>query len=109
MIAYGVVATIIDEGEALSLSYENSEVKSNLDNTVVATIDREYQGVDFKISGFKNYEEGDSIDLKSLNLVMCAYAYDGEFYFIGSANEENYCKKNADTVTFAQIEGTTTE
>ena len=108
-LAYGVVATIIDEGEALALTYDNGVIASNLDNTVIAAIDGAYAGVDFKLSGFKTYEEGDKLDLKALNLVMCAYAYDGDFYYIGSANAKDYCDKAPQTVTFAQIENQVTQ
>ncbi len=107
-LAYGVVATIIDEGEALSLSYNEGVVTSNLANTVIAAVDSTYAGVDFKLSGFKTYEEGDKVNLKALNLVMCAYAYDGEFYYIGSADAKDYCNKAPQTLTFAQIEGKAT-
>lgn len=107
-LAYGVVATIIDEGEALSLSYNEGVVTSNLENTVIAAVDSTYAGVDFKLSGFKTYEEGDKVNLKALNLVMCAYAYDGEFYYIGSADAKDYCNKAPQTLTFAQIEGKAT-
>ena len=108
-LAYGVVATIIDEGEALALTYDNGVVSSNLTNTVIASVDSTYAGVDFKLSGFKTYEEGDKLDLKALNLVMCAYAYDGDFYYIGSANAKDYCDKAPQTVTFAQIENQVTQ
>ncbi len=104
-IAYGVVATIIDEGEALALSYNEGVVTSNLNNTVIAGVDSTYAGVDFKLSGFKTYEEGDKINLKALNLVMCTYVYDGEFYYVGSADAKDYCDKAPQTLTFAQIEG----
>lgn len=107
-LAYGVVATIIDEGEALSLSYNEGVVTSNLENTVIAAVDSTYAGVDFKLSGFKTYEEGDKVNLKALNLVMCAYAYDGEFYYIGSADAKDYCNKAPQALTFAQIEGKAT-
>ncbi len=107
-LAYGVVATIIDEGEALSLSYNEGVVTSNLNNTVIASVDSTYAGVDFKLSGFKTYEEGDKVNLKALNLVMCAYAYDGEFYYIGSADAKDYCNKAPQALTFAQIEGKAT-
>lgn len=107
-LAYGVVATIIDEGEALSLSYNEGVVTSNLANTVIAAVDSTYAGVDFKLSGFKTYEEGDKVNLKALNLVMCAYAYDGEFYYIGSADAKDYCNKAPQALTFAQIEGKAT-
>ncbi len=106
-IAYGVVAAVIYEGDTLSLSYDNGSVVSSLANTVVVPINGEYAGFDFKLIGFKDFEEGDEVDLKSLNLVMCAYAYDGEFYFIGSAEELNYCEKTASTVTFEQIQNKT--
>ncbi len=108
-IQYGVVATIIDEGESLSLSYNDGVVNSNLDNTVIAPINSTYIGADFKLSGFKDYEEGDTVDLKALNLVMCAYAYDGEFYFIGSTDAKDYCEKSAQTLTFATIENNLAE
>ena len=104
---FGVVATVIDEGEALTLSYDNGSVTANLANTVIAPIDSAYSGFDFKLSGFKDYEDGDTINLKALNLVMCAYAYDGDFYFIGSLDAKNYCEKEASTITFEQIQNKT--
>ena len=103
-LQYGVVSTIIDENEVLSLSNDNGNVVSNLDNTVVAPINCLYSGVDFKLSGFKDFKEGDKIDLKALNLVMCAYIYDGEFYYIGSTGDKNYCQKVASTLTFKSVE-----
>ncbi len=106
-ILFGVVATIIDEGETLSLSYDNGSVTANLANTVIAPIDSAYSGFDFKLSGFKDYEDGDTINLKALDLVMCAYAYDGDFYFIGSADARDYCEKEASTITFEQIQNKT--
>lgn len=106
-ILYGVVATVIDEGENLTLSYENGTVSSNLSNTVLAPINGLYSGFDFKLTGFKDFEEGDKVDLKSLNLVMSAYAYNGEFYFIGSADNLTYYEREASTVTFAQIQNKT--
>ncbi|MBQ4510847.1 MAG: leucine-rich repeat domain-containing protein, partial [Clostridia bacterium] len=108
-IQLGVVATIIDEGESLSLSYNEGVVSSNLENTVIAPVNSTYVGVDFKLTGFKDFEEGDTVDLKALNLIMCAYAYDGEFYFIGSADAKDYCEKSASTVTFATIENKVAE
>ena len=108
-LSFGVVATIADEGESLSLSYDNGIINANLENTVIAPVDSKYLGFDFKITGFKDYEEGDTVDLKALNLVMCAYAYDGEFYFIGSADAKDYCEKSASTVTFATIENKVAE
>lgn len=106
-ILFGVVATIIDEGEDLSLSYDNGSVTANLANTVIAPIDSTYSGFDFKLSGFKDFEEGDTINLKALNLVMSAYAYDGDFYFIGNADAKDYCEKEASTITFEQIQNKT--
>ena len=102
-LQYGVVTTIIDENEVLSLTNDNGNVTSNLENTVVASIDNAYSGVDFKLSGFKTFEEGDKIDLKALNLVMCAYIYDGEFYYIGSTDDKNYCQKTAANLTFKTV------
>ena len=103
-IQLGVVATIIGEGESLSLSYNDGTVSSNLNKTVIASIDDVFVSTDFKLTGFKDYEEGDKVDLKSLKLVMSAYAYDGEFYYIGSEDAKDYCEKEATTITFAQIQ-----
>lgn len=103
-IQLGVVAAIIGEGESLSLSYNDGTVSSNLNKTVIASIDDVFVSTDFKLTGFKDYEEGDKVDLKSLKLVMSAYAYDGEFYYIGSEDAKDYCEKEASTITFAQIQ-----
>ncbi len=103
-INYGVVAAVIYEGDTLSLSYNNGNVVSSLSSTIVAPFNGEYAAFDFRLTGFKDFEEGDELDLKTLNLVMCAYAYDGEFYFIGSAEEVDYFEKEASIVTFEQIQ-----
>ena len=102
-LVYGIVATIIDDGEALNLSYDNG-VKANLDNTIVVEVDHSYVGFDFKLTGFKDKQEGDTVDLKALNLVVSAFVYDGEFYYLGSTESYTACDKVAPTLTFAQIQ-----
>ena len=93
----------------LTLSYDNG-VKSNLDNTAIVAIDSTYAGFEFKLSGFKDKQEGDLIDTKSLNLVMSAYVYDGaEFNYLGSTDSKTYCDVTAPTFTFAQIVSETEE
>ena len=104
-VYYGIIAAVVKEGESLELSYSEGAVSSNLSSTIIAPIDGIYSGVDFKLSGFKDYEEGDDVNLKELNLVMSTYVYDGEFSYVsGTENNQSYIDKNPLSITFAQIE-----
>lgn len=107
-LVYGVVASVIGEGETLSLSYDNG-VKTNLSNTIIVNVESAYVGFDFKLSGFKDKAEGDTVDLKALNLVMSAYVYDGEFSYIGSLDSKTESYNEPTTVTFAAVQAKITE
>lgn len=82
-LQFGMVASIIDDGEGLDLLAVNGgDVVANANyKSVVAPISLDYAGFDFVLKGFKA-EHAD------LNVAMCAYAFDGkEISYITETSE----------------------
>lgn len=84
-LRYGVVASVIEDGEGLDLltvSDGNIVANSNCESVVVP-VSSEYAGFDFILSGFTS-------EYASYDIAMCAYVYDGKAisYVTSTLNSE---------------------
>ena len=99
---YGVVAIIpTDDADYTPLYVENGEIKSS-EYSITSSVTKTSASFDFVIKGFTK-------DYYDMELVMCAYVYDGSSIgYLCITQDENgnsefkQCNR-ADTVTFSQM------